>query len=169
MAFNADLKESHITEHLIAEYYRSKGKTVVEGNNTNSHDLIVDGTLVEVKTDKITWFTGNYGFEFACRGKRSGISTTQSAAILQVTPYFSGGKCTDVELRLIGTARLRNFLANQKWREIPGGDKEPPKWPRGVSWMYLVPKNQFEKEAALLTWKISTEHLTPPDPKRYPS
>lgn len=42
------------------------------------HDILSGGLRIEVKTDRMAHTTGNLAVEYKCRGKWSGISTTQA-------------------------------------------------------------------------------------------
>jgi len=57
--FDIDLRYGHDGEKLV-------------------HSLLSGGYKVEVKTDRLAHSTGNLAIEYKCRGKWSGISTTQA-------------------------------------------------------------------------------------------
>jgi len=82
---------------------------------------------IEVKTDYIVSNTGNIVVEYQCRGKDSGISTTEAewwAFVLE------GGDYAGEIITLIKTSRLRKLIADCK--TVKGGDDN-------ASTMRLVP------------------------------
>jgi hypothetical protein len=87
---------------------------------------------VEVKADDMWWKTGNLAIEYACRGKLSGISTTEATAW-----DFSLGNRTHL---MVSTERLK-ALARIAWhipgRRVDGGDWDKERV-RKVSRIVLV-------------------------------
>ena len=81
------------------------------------HNLLTNST-VEVKSDRMAHITGNIFIEFKCRGKLSGISTSQAD--------FYCYKFGDTQAILIGTKELKELLKllhkNGKAKVIKGGD-----------------------------------------------
>jgi hypothetical protein len=94
-----------------------------EFNDTSSHDIkiIKDGieTLIEVKSEAKSGFTGNICIEYFCRGKLSGISVTQAKFYYIYVIY------NDKPYRVfkIPVEDIKNMIRDKKYiRDCNGGD-----------------------------------------------
>ena len=104
--FDLDLEFGQIYEKGLQKLFAMKGK-------------------IEVKTERDKWIeTGNIAIEIKCRGKKSGISVTESDwwfHILTDKDKVKGMLCFPVdELKNICRAMLRNGTA----KKIMGGDDD---------------------------------------------
>ena len=101
-----------------------------------------NGLKIEVKTERDQWHnTGNLVFEYECRGKASGIATTESDVWVQLLSKDGA---------VVGfygwpTAQLRQFLrlvikspSTYKARLVNGGDDRASK-------MVVVPLSELHK------------------------
>lgn len=86
---------------------------------------------IEVKADRKTKYTGNIVIEFDCRGKPSGITTTEADKWV----YFVDGTN---EVYIIPTKILKRTIEKLNPPKVKGGDDY-------LSRMYLFNKNVFEK------------------------
>ena len=80
-------------------------------------------SMVEVKTERDIWkSTGNIAIEIRCKGKPSGISTTESANWVHLLSYkgkIEGGFIFDVEEL---KKKIKILLKNGKAKMVMGGD-----------------------------------------------
>jgi hypothetical protein len=83
--FKNDLKVAKHTENEMATFLKRRYKATIlkQGNEDGRFDLLVRTSAgidvaIEMKEDFLTQKTGNVAVEFECRGKPSGINTTQS-------------------------------------------------------------------------------------------
>jgi len=121
---------------------------MVQCNNNFKYDLefgqirenrIADLLLnerIEVKTERGTWSrTGNIAIEFECRGKPSGIATTQASYWFHILEIDGVDYCS----LLFKTDVLKKAIKSTKnYRIVNGGDDN-------LSRMVLVPiKELFE-------------------------
>lgn len=123
--FDLDLEYGQIYEKGLQELFGQKGK-------------------IEVKTERGKWLeTGNIAIEIRCRGKKSGLSITESDwwfHILADNGKVKGMLCLPVgELKNICKAMMRSGVA----KKIMGGDDNE-------SEMLLLPI----KEVASLIGKV---------------
>ena len=79
--------------------------------------LLVGGDRIECKRDFKAHITGNLFVEFECRGKPSGISTTEA----EYWVFIVGPHDNDLRAYLTTTDRLKVLYQNAK-RKVPGGD-----------------------------------------------
>ena len=102
--FDLDLKKGQHFENALLELITTKGDTI------------------EVKADRMVSMTGNLAVEFKCRGKLSGISTSESAWYA----FVLGGKSYDDEvIVMITTDRLKRIVKEvykKNKKIIHGGD-----------------------------------------------
>lgn len=110
-----------------------------EFNDDNKYDIkIIKNnieTLVEVKSEKRSGLTGNICIEYYCRGKPSGIATTQAHY------YYSYVIYSDKPYRLfkIPVVDLKQMIKNKLFvRDCIGGDDMASK-------MYLFSIKSIEK------------------------
>ena len=101
--------------------------------------LFTHNSMVEVKTERDIWKnTGNIAIEIRCKGKPSGISTTESAHWVHLLSYngkIEGGFIFNVDdLK----NKIKKLLAEKKAKMVMGGDFN-------MSQMILLPiKELFE-------------------------
>jgi hypothetical protein len=96
---------------------------ILEYNNTNAYDIStkINGSLItfEVKEDFLCEFTGNVGLEYECRGKPSGINTSQADYYIYKLHTNHG-----IEFVMFRTGTLKQMIAEHKYfRVVNGGDK----------------------------------------------
>lgn len=104
--FDLDLKFGEEYEKGLESLFKTKGK-------------------IEVKTERDIWVdTGNIAIEIRCRGKKSGLSVTESDwwfHILTIDRKVKGMICLPVtELKNICKAMMKNKIA----RKVMGGDDD---------------------------------------------
>ncbi len=103
--FDLDLKKGQHFENLLLELLTTKGETI------------------EVKADRQAGMTGNLAIEFKCRGKLSGLSTSQSEWYAFV---FGGDKYNDEVIVMVTTERLKRIVKTvykKNKKVIMGGDE----------------------------------------------
>ena len=79
--------------------------------------LLTGGDHIECKRDFKAHKTGNVYVEYECRGKPSGISTTEA----DYWVFIVGPNNNDLRAYLTTTARLKVLFENAE-RKVPGGD-----------------------------------------------
>ena len=118
--FDLDLDFGKVGEKYIEQVFEGDGR-------------------IEVKTERDIWATtGNIAIEVRCRGKLSGISTTDAKTWIQLLSYkktIKGGFIMPVnQLK----ARIKELHDNGEAKLVMGGDDE-------ASQMVLVPINKLFK------------------------
>lgn len=102
--FDLDLKKGQYFENALLEMITTKGDKI------------------EVKADRMVSMTGNLAIEFKCRGKLSGISTSES----DWYAFVLGGDIYDDEvIILVTTERLKQIVKKvykKNKKVIHGGD-----------------------------------------------
>lgn len=123
--FQLDKIESDKAEHEVADILTQNGFSVLEFGCDRRYDLSTMKNdkqyFFEVKEDSTCERTGNIGLEFSCRGKDSGIRTSQSDFYVYKvhTPYHA------VMYILLKTSTLKKMIADHVYhRIIIGGDKD---------------------------------------------
>lgn len=118
--FRKDLKVGQQTEKEALEHL-AKHLTYDEAefNNDKKYDIrVVMGEQVrtyEVKTDLMCGYTGNFALEYECRGKPSGIVTTEADYWIYKL---------DDGFYLISVTRLKELIDEAKYfRMVSGGDR----------------------------------------------
>src|SRR3989304_8306710 len=81
--FKKDLSVAKETEKEVAKLLEERyGLNIVSFEETNRYDILTEKYekpyTFEVKEDFLCEKTGNVGLEFECRGKPSGIQTSQA-------------------------------------------------------------------------------------------
>lgn len=144
--FKKDLPIAEKTERQIGQALENVGWKVLEYNNDNRYDLKVKSPkgnikTIEIKEDFTCEKTGNVGVEFECRGKPSGISTSQADWYIykvhqpnKETKYY---KITTPMLKWLIKERLYH-------RIVSGGD------PGSNSMNYLFRLEEFKKHSVCL-------------------
>ena len=147
----AQFTEKMVTDKLIQFFEKHSYKILsCEFNNDFRYDVIfriksnntgknaITKTLkIEIKEDFMCAETGNVIVEFECRGKPSGISTTQSHLYIYVIHMPNG----TLSYRMLKTASLKKMIIDKKYFRIVygGGD--------GNSTNYLFKLETFLKES----------------------
>lgn len=124
--FKLDLPIAQKTEHevsfLFDEYYGYKTISIC---NTKAYDLLIsDGKKqisIEVKEDFTCEKTGNVGVEFRCRGRDSGVRTTEADYYVYKVHTPRG----TIEFLMISVEKLRSMIFLGLYhRVVVGGDPE---------------------------------------------
>jgi len=144
--FNADLKVARKTEIEVAKIIeKSLNAEILEFGNTNKWDILalIDGKEVsyEVKEDFMCWKTGNVAVEYSCRGKSSGIETTEADFYI----YKINFENDRIEYVMHTTEAIKKMIAkNLYFKKVNGGD------PGSNSLNYLFRYNSFVKDCVFL-------------------
>ena len=116
--FDLDLDFGKVGEKYIEQVFEGDGR-------------------IEVKTERDIWATtGNIAIEVRCRGKLSGISTTDAKTWIQLLSYkdnIKGGFIMPVKQL---KARIKELHDNGDAKLVMGGDDD-------ASQMVLVPMNKL--------------------------
>lgn len=123
--FNKDLPIAQKTERDVASFLVEKAEMQFLGDNDdNKYDLLMQTRegrkiTIEVKEDFSCQRTGNVGVEFECRGKPSGIETSQADLYLYKVHEPDGKQ----RLYVIKTSLLKKMIREEKYfRIVSGGD-----------------------------------------------
>lgn len=121
-SYNMDKPIADKTEHEIAEILKENGCKIKSFNNDRRYDILAerDGKIYkfEVKEDFSCERTGNVGLEFSCRGKPSGISTSE--ADFYVYKIHTPQGILNV---MISSKRLKKMIEDHVFhRIVVGGD-----------------------------------------------
>lgn len=119
--FRKDLAKAKEVELEFMELY-CKDRTILYSkiNDDNKFDILVKTpekeVTFEVKHDIMSCYTGNLAVEYECRGKPSGIVTSQADYWVYKL---------DKDFFLIERKTLRKLIDDQKYfRIVSGGDKD---------------------------------------------
>ncbi len=117
--FRRDLEIGQQAEKEAAEKLKKYFNCDIEFNHDSRYDIKTTlghiSRTYEVKTDLLCGKTGNLALEYECRGKPSGITTTEADYWIY--------KLDDGFYR-ISTKELKNLIAVGKYsRMVTGGDK----------------------------------------------
>ena len=88
--FDDDLAKEKLVTKQVKKFLENSGYEILEDNHDNRYDLKVKylksdkETTIEIKENIFCKISGNVAVECACRGKPSGIETTQSDYYLDV-------------------------------------------------------------------------------------
>lgn len=122
--FSQDLPIAIETEREVGDILWEKYKAeILNFHNTNKYDILakingVDYTF-EVKEDFTCERTGNVGVEFECRGKPSGIQTSEADFYI----YKIHTKSEGIRFYLIKTNTLKKIIEEKEYfRIVNGGD-----------------------------------------------
>jgi len=109
--FKKDLELGQEIEKIAQEKlinHLNNNITIINTNNDFKYDFKLSNNLkYEVKYDRMSIITGNIFIEFYCRGKLSGISTSESD--FYIIAY------TDKDLYLIETETLKKLINNKEY------------------------------------------------------
>jgi len=138
--FKEDLEFGNKYEKEFLEHIDYDNFEIMKGN-FKPYDIIVNHKdkefKIEVKSDRLTHRTGNICIEYSCRGKPSGITTTQSGCY----GYFEVINDNEMiyNLYIIPTKTIKKAIKDKKYhRCINGGDDY-------ASRFYLFNKDIFKK------------------------
>ncbi len=143
--FRQDLKTAKETENDVANILITKyGATILDKNDTNSHDIICDVSgkefVIEIKEDFQCGKTGNVALEYSCRGKPSGIETTKAEYYI----YKVHAK-NSIDYVMSSVHNLRESIMNKKYfRTVNGGDYN------SNSLCYLYKYDEFLKTGVII-------------------
>lgn len=150
--FLEDLPESQKKEILFVEkaIKNYAVKQIGKFGKNNKWDFILtsskkhDPKNFEMKSDSMSYKTGNVVMEYSSRGKPSGIMTSQSDYYI-----YEVEKPNESDYYLIPTEKIRELVKNQiksqfYWKKVVGGDKG------SQTKMYLIKLSVFAKHAKLL-------------------
>lgn len=122
--FTKDLPVAKATEvetaGILTKVYKAE---ILDYEDTNAYDILarINDALVtfEVKEDFLCEFTGNVGLEFECRGKPSGIQTSQADYYIYKLHTNHG-----IEFVMFKTSTLKTMIDERRYfRVVNGGDK----------------------------------------------
>lgn len=137
MTFKKDLDFGNKYEKELLNHLEYKTIKIMKGN-FKPYDIIMDNKVkFEVKADRWTNKTNNFCIEYKCRGKPSGITTTES----DFYGYFEiiNDDKLLYNLYLIPTKYIKSVIESKKYhRKIRGGDS-------CASCFYLFNKSIFKK------------------------
>lgn len=127
--------------HILEKLYGAK---ILEFGRTNKYDILayINGrdVSIEVKEDFLCEYTGNVGLEYECRGKPSGIQTSESEYYIYKV-HTKGG----IKFILHKTSILKDMIRNKDYfRVVNGGDEG------SNSMNYLFKYDVFEKTGTVL-------------------
>ena len=114
-----------LTEGYCKEYDAKFEKDLLYGKlgEEFTRQLIEDDVKFEIKTERDIWITtGNIVIEIRCKGKPSGISTTQSEIWIQylsLKGVIVGGFILKVDLL---KAKIKNLQKEGNLKMVMGGD-----------------------------------------------
>jgi len=143
--FRKDLKESKNTEQEIGLLLIKKfGANIIEYRNDSKYDILANINGVnytfEIKEDFLSGETGNFAIEFACRGKPSGIETTEADFYIYKLHRKEG-----IVYTLHSTSAIKRMIKNKKYFRIAsGGDKG------SNTQIYLFKYNDFVKNGRII-------------------
>ena len=121
--FNEDLPVAVETEkdvaQILAKIYEAR---ILKFEHSNKYDILArikgNDYTFEVKEDFMTCKTGNVALEFECRGKPSGIQTSQADFYV----YKIHGK-NGIHYYLFKKENLLKMISNEVSRIVNGGDE----------------------------------------------
>lgn len=139
--FETDLIISGRTEEEIADLIEVRNSNVVDIkiNNDGRYDLEIvlkngQSKYIEIKEDFMCAKTGNIAIEYQCRGKASGVSTTEADIWIYKVHTKNGN-----ELYGINIEDLKKSIGNSEYfRRVSGGD------PGSNTMMYLYKYIKFK-------------------------
>ena len=123
--FRQDLETSKKTEEEVADILAKVYSAEIEEIRTdNKYDIKakINGSskTFEVKEDFMCVDTGNVAVEYSCRGKPSGISTTEAEFYI----YKLETKAKGIHYIVHKVSDLKKMIVDQKYfRFVNGGDK----------------------------------------------
>ena len=114
------------------KYIQSQGKFKPYDIKIYKNDKI---TRYEVKSDRITYYTGNITIEYECFNNPSGIATTRA----KYYAYFVVKPNNSYDLYIIPVKKIKQYIERKKYLKISsGGDYH-------LSKFYLFNKSKFQK------------------------
>jgi hypothetical protein len=123
--FKKDLPIARKTEQEVAKLLEKVyDAEIMHFGNTNKYDIftVIKGKpyKFEVKEDFTCKKTGNVGLEFECRGKPSGIQTSEADYYI----YKIHTKDDGIHFYLFKTTTLKNMIMEKDYfRIVNGGDE----------------------------------------------
>lgn len=149
--FVKDLRVANETEKEVADLIELHfGLSIKEIGETGAYDILASGPngliKFEVKEDFIVQDTGNVALEYECRGKPSGIATTEADYYIYKLNYDNGP-----EYVIHSVGELKEMIEKGLYfRDVIGGD-----WGSRTK-MYLFKKRVFVKHGKRVFHKHKT-------------
>ena len=140
--FVKDLKEAKSTEEETGEILKKLFKTdELTFNNDSKYDILINGLRFEIKEDFMCGRTGNVALEYSCRGKISGIQTSEADFYIYKLHMKSG-----IQYVIHHKSALEKMVEEKTYfREVNGGD------PGSNSLFYLFKYDEFIKTGDVIT------------------
>jgi hypothetical protein len=148
--FRKDLSVAKKTEKDVSKLLEIVcGAKILEFDETNKYDIVAlindKRVTFEIKEDFMCEQTGNVGVEFECRGKPSGIQTSEADYYI----YKVHTKEYGIKYIVHQTKALKKMIENSKYFRIAsGGDKG------SNTQFYLFKFNSFIRNSKLLAHPI---------------
>jgi len=123
--FKKDLSVAKETEKEVAKLLQERyGLNILSFEETNRYDILTEKNekqlTFEIKEDFLCEKTGNVGLEFECRGKPSGIQTSQADYHIYKLHTADCG----IQYVLHKTSVLKDMIETHMYfRIVNGGDK----------------------------------------------
>jgi len=122
--FSKDLPVAKKTEQEVAELLKTLYKAeITKFCNSSKFDILAKieekEYSFEVKEDFMSWKTGNVALEFECRGKPSGILTSEANFYI----YKIHGK-NGIHFYLFKTKTLKEMVEKKEFHRIVSGGDE---------------------------------------------
>lgn len=125
MSFNSDLAFGKQYENIAVQIVENDGEIIIEHPEgyCKEYDFKTDKYVYEVKSDRLTYKTGNLYVEYECSGKPSGIATTTADYwfYFVVMPVSIKNYPNNYRAYKIPTSHIRQLITPTA-RTIMGGD-----------------------------------------------
>jgi hypothetical protein len=122
--FKKDLPVAKETEKEVAQILiNAYSANILKFEHTSEYDILArikdTDYKFEVKEDFMSWKTGNVALEFECRGKPSGIQTSEADFYVYKIHGTNG-----IHFYLFRTSALKKMVSEKEYfRVVSGGDK----------------------------------------------
>jgi hypothetical protein len=122
--FKKDLPVAKETEKEVAQILaKVYDANILKFEHTSEYDILArikdNDYKFEVKEDFMSWKTGNVALEFECRGKPSGIQTSEADFYVYKIHGANG-----THFYLFKTSALKKMVSEKEYfRVVSGGDK----------------------------------------------
>lgn len=143
--FDTDLQNARETEKEVATLFSKIFDAKIEFCKTNSHDLefTFNGKIfrIEIKEDFKAKYTGNVAVEFECRGKPSGISTTNATHIV-----YKIHENEKINYYIAKTDTLKTLIENTAYHKIVSGGDIGSNSKCYLFYLHTIKENMFNYE-----------------------